>query len=357
MQSNVNFDLSYYQIANQILYDRLIHFIKEYDGDCVSTQVRLSVHSNLSRLVETVVAAFDACCFTQDHPRTTCYDSRIASITNGSVFVTLDDANEQNTDLWTVYDRAITINCYGEEKALKWISAFLKQHIEESKVPVVRWEFLGGDDRHSQQIKIKPAKTIHPEFYPWIGEDVYDYFNRYINSEASILVLLGETGTAKTSFIRSMIWACSLNTMFTYEEELLNSDSLFVDFIADERISLLVIEDADLFLTSREHDGNKIMSKFLNVSDGLASIDHKKMIFTANITEASRIDNALLRAGRCFDCQLFRRLTYAETCAAARVAGIPVPPKEQSYTLAELFAYGKGERQIAAPAAKVGFIG
>lgn len=342
MQSNINFDLSYFDIADQVLFDKLIQFLKSYEDDCVGTQLHFHVHSSFSQLIESICAAYRAA---KQSPRVICYDARTAAVISDQAFVAVNDENDRNFDLWTTYDRSIVVNGYGDNDVLSHIGIYLRLHIQETKMPTLRWEFLAGNERHSQNIKIKPAKPIYPEFYPWIG-DVYSYFDRYLNSESSILVLLGETGTAKTSFIRNMIWHASLNAMLTYEEELLSADSLFVDFMVDDDIDLLVIEDADMFLTSREHDGNRIMSKFLNVSDGLAAINNKKMIFTANITEPARIDNALLRAGRCFDCQMFRRLSYAETCAAAGVAGIKPPPKVQSYTLAEMFAHSRQEHSF-----------
>jgi hypothetical protein len=143
--------------------------------------------------------------------------------------------------------------------------------------------------------------------------------------------------------------------MFTYEDELLKTDVMFVDFIAGKS-DLLVVEDADLFLRSREHDGNRTMAKFLNISNGLASNgQRKKIIFTANLTDSSQIDSALLRAGRCFDCLMFRRLTLEEACAAAAVAGLPPPTRLPDYTLAELFAEAVGESSHDATP-RIGFV-
>ena len=282
-------------IVDQNVYANLISFRKELTTNCYSNQLKLSVSETFNNLIQIIVAA--TC---DENAKITAYNSKIASVEIPSlVFVTIEDRNHSNIDFWTKYDRSVTIDCHGDMQTVKKVCEYLKTNVQERKRPTVSWEFVVGGDRESKDIKIEKAKPIYPELYPWIG-DVYNYYNQYLASDSSILVLLGETGTAKTSFIRSMIWHASLNTMFTYEEELLKSDSLFVDFMVDTKTNLLVIENADLFLTSREHDGNKIMSKFLNVSDGLADIGKKKIIFTANITEPSKIDNALLRPGRMF---------------------------------------------------------
>ena len=345
---NLNYDLSCWDgVPHQSTAEAIVEFLSTYTGHCFSNQLKLSVNDSFTNLVNIVLDAFASQSVTD--LKVMCYSSRSATIIASNMLIAMDDSNQSNADLWTVYDRSIVIDSFGDCQMLEKISTYLRTHIIQRTVPTVHWEYMVEGERDSQEIKIAPAKPISNEFYPWIGGDVYEYFEKYIASDASILVLLGETGTAKTSFIRSMIWHCNLNTKFTYEEELLSTHSMFVDFLVNDRTHLLVVEDADLFLTSREHDGNKIMSKFLNVSDGLASVGRKKMIFTANITEPSRIDNALLRAGRCFDCQIFRRLSYKEACAAAKVADIPVPTKDQGYTLAELFALSKNVKARCLP--------
>jgi hypothetical protein len=349
MMTNVNYDLSsYFSASQQNVAADEIQFRASYVGDCYATRLSLTMHESLFGIINHIMTAMKN---EKQEPKVVCHDFHSFSIRCAYALVTTDEGSHKHSDLWTPYDRSLNINLYGDERIIKSIVEHIKANIRESTLPLVTWEFLAGDDRRSESIAISKPKPIFNEFYPWIG-DVFTYFDDYLKSDSSILVLLGETGTAKTSFIRSLIWHGGLNTMFTYEEELLGSDSLFVDFIADEDMGLLVIEDADLMLTNREHDGNKVMSKFLNVSDGLADIGKKKIVFTANITDLAKIDNALLRPGRCFGCQVFRRLTYQEACAAANVANIPLPEVGKTYTLAELFA----GRQPIIPKS-IGFVG
>ena len=110
------------------------------------------------------------------------------------------------------------------------------------------------------------------------------------------------------------------------------------------------MEDADLLLTSREDDGNKLISRFLNVSDGLIRVKNKKMIFTTNISDFSKIDHAIIRPGRCYDFMHCRPLTALEARAAAAVAGVSDPGK--SVSLAELFNGKKAGHELP----KMGFI-
>ena len=74
-----------------------------------------------------------------------------------------------------------------------------------------------------------------------------------------------------------------MNAAVTYEEKLLSSDSIFVDFLTGDSQNVFVIEDADTILGSRSREGNKMIARFLNVSDGLIKFPNKKVIFTTNL--------------------------------------------------------------------------
>ena len=305
-----------------------------------SFQFKRPVSDSFLNLINTVCRA------TEKYTKVLSYSSNNALITidDELSFFTIIDIDSSNTIPWDVADRNISICGYGTMDIITKVYRYIDKNIIKNTVPEVIWEYLQGTDRKSKNIHIAKPKPIFNEFYPWLS-DVNDYYEQYKNSESSILVLLGEPGTAKSSFIRNFIWKHGMNSMFTYDMNLLKSDSMFVDFITGDK-DLLIVEDADIFLTDREHAGNEVMAKFLNISDGLASGNKKKkIIFTANIVEISKIDKALLRPGRCFDCQVFRRLTSSEARLAAKVAGLSKTNFDKlDYSLAELFSEAKGEK-------------
>ena len=143
---------------------------------------------------------------------------------------------------------------------------------------------------------MEKPKPKFDEFYPFIEEGVDAYQARYLADDASLLFLMGPPGTGKTSFIRHMIYKHKLASIITYEEGLLEFDCMFVDFLTGSS-NMLIIEDADTMLQSREGYGNKQISRFLNVSDGLIKFRGKKVVFTTNINDFSTIDQALVRPG------------------------------------------------------------
>jgi hypothetical protein len=156
---------------------------------------------------------------------------------------------------------------------------------------------------------------------------------------------MGTARTGKTSFLRALLYENNLNALITYDESVMQTDEMFVNFLTDSDNDMMIVEDADLMLGSRERDGNDLMSRYLNVSDGLIKFPRKKMVFTTNLNEINKIDEALLREGRCFDKMYFRALTYSETIAAAEKIGIEPPQVERDYTLAELFNQKKAKRE------------
>lgn len=195
----------------------------------------------------------------------------------------------------------------------------------------------GGFDEH--EIDFIHNIEIRDEFYPFIPGGIRNYFTEYMASEAPVLLLIGEPGTGKTSFIRHLINEHKLETVVSYDDRVMSSDRFYINFLTSENKKLMVIEDADMLLRKRSEDKNPIMSKLLNISNGVVQLGHKKMVFSTNIDSLNDVDEALVRPGRCFDIVDFRRLTPQEAVAAALAAGMPPleEPYKRDYTLAEIF--------------------
>jgi hypothetical protein len=315
-------------------------FLGSSDAGCVTFGIQRSLRDTFAHVIEMVS---DVVMETIGiSPRVWTLSRSLAYLRiDRTVLVKIEDSSRTTRDMWSVADRTIHVSGYGAAEQIKALREKLTQISDQDfRLPKVIWNYIGSHGhRQCASVQFSEPKPIHNEYYPWIAAGVTDYFDKFMRSEESILVLLGETGTGKTSFIRNLIWYSRWDAAFTYDEKLLASDDMYVEFLTND-VELMVIEDADLFLTNRQHDGNRMMARFLNISDGLFKTDRtKKMIFTANLTQPERIDNALLREGRCFDCMLFRPLTWDEArCAAAAAAISPPTESGRTYTLAQLFA-------------------
>lgn len=216
-----------------------------------------------------------------------------------------------------------------------WVKAWVVRLDTSFKRAESLVEWVYSDNREiSIPLNYRPAIK---SAYPWIKQDLYSYIDDYINSEASVLILIGRPGTGKTTFVKNVIHRSGRNAKVAYDEKVMLNDYLFASFIDDDSC-FLVMEDADSFLQSRA-DGNTMMHKFLNVSDGLISAADKKLIFSTNLPNISDIDPALIRPGRCFDVLEFRPLTVKEAEAVIAESGSgQLPPGKTEITLAEIFS-------------------
>ena len=218
-----------------------------------------------------------------------------------------------------------SVTLWGAHDQVRAVDLALREKFGRSRLARIMWWYQAEHGPDYRSITMEPPPPIHDSFYPWLGEPVGCYLDRYLASPASVLFLMGEPGTGKTSLIRHLIYERQLKAVITYEEKLINSDEMFVDFLAQDGDAVLVVEDAETLLGSRDRGGNSLMARFLNVSDGLLRMSGKKIIFTTNQNDFRSVDPALVRPGRSFDALRARALTYEEACLAAADAGISPP--------------------------------
>src|SRR5260370_32387594 len=107
---------------------------------------------------------------------------------------------------------------------------------------------------------------------------------------------MGESGTGKTSLLRHFIYQNQPKAVITYEEKLLNTDDMFVNFLSMGDDAVMVIEDAESLVNAREVvGGTTLMTRFLNVSHGLVHLSNRKIIFTINQNHFRDLDPHLIR--------------------------------------------------------------
>ena len=217
-----------------------------------------------------------------------------------------------------------------------WVEAWEKKFDAAFKRAenLIEWVYNSRGDTISVPLNFRPAIQAA---YPWINQPINDYIDEYLDSDANVLILIGPPGTGKTTFIKNLIHRAKANAKVAYDEKVLQGDDFFAGFIEDE-CRFLIMEDADAFLESRQ-DGNTMMHKFLNVSDGLISAADKKLVFSTNLPNVRDIDSALLREGRCYDVLEFRPLERSEAKAVLQEVGSDRElPDGKEFTLAEIFS-------------------
>lgn len=223
----------------------------------------------------------------------------------------------------------------------------------------VNWAFYSMGEVQTSNIQETLNDTIYDEAYPYL-DGIDKYIDSYLNSDEQVLLLKGPPGTGKTRLIRYIMKKIvyrknkelkKLRTgykhayiLYTNDEEVLNYDSFYMQFIADN-YDLLVLEDIDHNLTKRT-EGNTIMAKLLGVSDGILTNVSRKIVLSTNLPSIhGKVDEALLRPGRCFDILEMRLLTHEQASKLFMKLGgnketfLRNTPSDIDYTLGDVYRY------------------
>jgi hypothetical protein len=197
---------------------------------------------------------------------------------------------------------------------------------------------LGG--LHTERVEILPP-SIDLELH--YNDDFPVVHERLVNLLAQpkskgLILLHGEPGTGKTTYIKHLSSLVKKDMLILppYMTNYLTSPEI-IPFLLDNKESVLIIEDAERILQSREAGGDtNSVSNILNLTDGLlADCMHIQVIATFNASK-HLLDKALLRKGRLMVDYAFGKLAPAKANNLLTSLGMEYRTNEPM-TLADIF--------------------
>lgn len=149
----------------------------------------------------------------------------------------------------------------------------------------------------------------------------------------------GLPGTGKSTYIKFLIHQLKKKVIFLSPKMAGDLDNLnMTSFLISNRNAVLVIEDAEELISSRDHIRNSNLSMLLNMTDGILGESLGIQIIATFNTELKNIDKALLRKGRLTSIYEFKNLALDRTNFLLKNLGHNVEV-DKPLPLAEIFNF------------------
>lgn len=262
------------------------------------------------------------------------------------------ELNDNELSLEFFYDQ-------NEEGLEAWIKAqvdVIRNEFATSKAPVFRVLSRTKNGFETQKVKIDLFEVDLEKNYNEDFKKVDAEIRESIEGKGSGLMLLhGKPGTGKTSYIKSLMSKYVESKFLFIPNDFVNEllKPAFITFMIRQRNAVLIIEDAEKIIMSRDNAGeNSVVSTILQLTDGLFS-DYLniKVICTFN-TDISKVDKALFRKGRMIAFYEFKELSVEKTAALLDDKNTKI---DKGLTLAEIYNYNKSDYSEATTKKRIGF--
>jgi hypothetical protein len=179
-------------------------------------------------------------------------------------------------------------------------------------------------------------KTFHTELLKKLKTD-----------KKGLVLLHGDPGTGKTFYIRYLLQnlAKTKKKVLYFPPSMVESvtDPAFFNFITNWTMdngknSVLLIEDAEPLLVSRESSRNMGITNLLNLTDGILNDILSIQIIATFNTGLGELDKALLRPERLIARKEFKKLTIDNAKKLSEVLGLDTSKIDKDMSLAEIYS-------------------
>jgi len=237
----------------------------------------------------------------------------------------------------------------------------LIKYIAEPKITKNRifvvYQTQGGFEKKGFTVKKinVDLETNYNDGFPEVSDEIIKGLND--KNKTNLVILKGDPGTGKTSYIRHLTSKLKKNIIFIAPDMVNHiTDPSFIPFLINNNDAVLIIEDAEPALGKRETNGRTgAVSNILNLTDGLLS-DCLNISIVATInTNDKDIDEALLRKGRLLKSYNFERLNTEKSKNLLKKLGREDIEVKEPMTLAEIYYYDSENNSNEYQRKRVGF--
>lgn len=227
----------------------------------------------------------------------------------------------------------------GTDKINEIFEKYLKKYDQEDN-KVKCYVIVKDPELYLDDFDIKLNGELDFDLYNDGFEDIHNSIvNSIENDENGLYLLYGKPGTGKSTYIRHLIKKCNTDKRrFVYVPSALFGDFTnpgILPFLLRNKGCVFIIEDCENLVTVDDGIRSEGITDLLNMTDGLlADALNIKIICTFN-TDYNKIDDALLRPGRCRCKYEFDLLDKEKANKVAKKFGLKRVDKDIS--LAELF--------------------
>jgi len=225
-------------------------------------------------------------------------------------------------------------------KILGIIETYTEPKINKNKIFVVHKTQHGFDKTGFKVKKVNiDLNENYNDDFPSIAKEIISGLNK--KNMTNLVILSGVTGSGKTTFIRYMAARLKKNIIFI-SPDMVNyiTDPSFIPFLIKNNDSILIIEDAEPALETRDTGRTGAVSNILNLTDGLLSDCLNISIVATFNTESNKIDSALLRKGRLLKNYKFDKLSASKSSILLKKLGHNVEAKEPM-SLSDIYYYAE----------------
>lgn len=291
-------------------------------------------------------------------------DDKDSEASNDYAFEYLLKSDTKHLVLWVALDNNYLnvdfLYDVSDASAEEWVLSTnhkLRTHLGENKSPTFKILSKNKGNFRTKEVKLEKFefdvnKTYNDDFI-----EVNDIILNSLNeNKAGLILLHGKPGTGKTSYIKNLINTHAKKTFIFIQNEFVSEllDPEFISFLLKHKDSVLIIEDAEKVITTREQPNeNSVVSTILQLTDGLFSdYLNVKIICTFN-TSIEKIDKALLRKGRMIAYYDFQALSKEKTNLL--LESLDAEKTDQELTLAEIFNFQSKEFNQNSKRNQIGF--